>query len=165
MQAGSGFIAFVYPRVDYERSAPMMKTLSSGVIVVRFFQGSARYLLLRAYRYWDFPKGEVEPGEDPLTSAIREVREETTLGALAFRWGHGYRETPVYGRGKVARYYVAESACGEVSMPVNPELGRPEHHEFRWLTYAEARERLADRVKPVLDWARNRVGAPDVQDQ
>lgn len=134
-------------------------TLSAGVVVVRFFEGTACYLLLRVYRYWDFPKGEVEAGEDPLTAAIREVREETTLEALAFPWGRGYRETPVYGRGKVARYYVAESARGEVSMPVNPELGRPEHHEFRWLAYRDARERLADRVKPILDWAHNRVGA------
>lgn len=137
----------------------MTTTLSAGVIVVRFFEGTARYLLLRVYRYWDFPKGEVEAGEDPLTAAIREVREETTLEALAFRWGHGYRETPVYGRAKVARYYVAESTRGEVSMPVNPELGRAEHHEFRWLECREARERLADRVKPILDWAHDRVGA------
>ncbi|NIR58308.1 MAG: NUDIX hydrolase, partial [Gammaproteobacteria bacterium] len=33
--------------------------LSAGVVVVRTDRDGPRYLLLRAYRYWDFPKGEV----------------------------------------------------------------------------------------------------------
>ena len=43
-----------------------------------------RVLLLRVYNYWDCPKGVVEPGEDPLATARREVREETTLDDLDF---------------------------------------------------------------------------------
>ena len=46
---------------------------SAGVVVVRRSAGGWRYLLLRAYGYWDFPKGEVEPGEDPLEAARREL--------------------------------------------------------------------------------------------
>ncbi len=38
--------------------------LSAGVIIVRRFDDEWRYLLLRVYNYRDFPKGEVEPGED-----------------------------------------------------------------------------------------------------
>ncbi len=129
------------------------KTLSAGIIIVRRQLDGPRYLLLRAYNYWDFPKGLVEPGEDALTSAIREVEEETTLRTLQFHWGHDYRETPPYGRGKVARYYLAESKDQPVALPVNPELGRPEHHEFRWLDYRQARKQVAPRVQPILDWA------------
>ncbi|MGH8579780.1 MAG: NUDIX domain-containing protein [Gammaproteobacteria bacterium] len=33
--------------------------------------------MLRAYNYWDFPKGTVEPAEDPFEAACREVEEET----------------------------------------------------------------------------------------
>ena len=135
--------------------------LSAGVIVVRRFAGGPRYLCLRAYRYWDFPKGEVGADEDPLTAAVREVEEETGLTHLAFPWGQEYRETPPYRRGKVARYYLAESERGEVRLPVSAELGRPEHHEFRWLDYAGARERLAERVRPILDWADALVEARD----
>ncbi len=131
--------------------------LSAGVVVVRTDRDGPRYLLLRAYRYWDFPKGEVEVGEDPVVAARREVREETTLADLRFRWGHDYRETDPYGRGKVARYYLAEAPGGAVTLPVNPELGRPEHHEHRWATYEEARRLLSLRVRPVLDWAQRRV--------
>ncbi len=61
------------------------KILSAGVIVVRLVEQTPQYLLLRAYSYWDFPKGEVEAGEDPLHAAVREVQEETTLGELVFR--------------------------------------------------------------------------------
>lgn len=129
------------------------QTLSAGVIVVRKHADGFRYLLLRAFRYWDFPKGLVEAGEDPLASAVREVAEETMLNKLEFRWGEGYREAEPYARGKVARYYVAQSAEGEVSLPVSPELGQAEHHEFRWLDYKAARKLLAPRVQPILDWA------------
>jgi bis(5'-nucleosidyl)-tetraphosphatase len=125
--------------------------------VVRRREGEARYLLLRVYRYWDFPKGELAPGEEPFAAALREVAEETTLTDLRLTWGERWQETPPYAGGKVARYYLAESRVGEVRLPVSPELGRPEHHEARWLTYAEARERLGDRLRPVLDWARSLV--------
>ena len=135
------------------------QTLSAGVIVVRRHADGYRYLLLRAYSYWDFSKGLVESGEAPLASAVREVAEETTLTDLNFRWGEDYRETEPYARAKVARYYVAESAQGEVSLPVSPELGHPEHQEFRWLDYKAARKLLAPRVQPILDWAHALVSA------
>jgi bis(5'-nucleosidyl)-tetraphosphatase len=137
-----------------------VRTLSAGVVVVRFAGGEGpEYLLLRAYRYWDFPKGEVAQGEDPLAAAVREVREETTLADLEFRWGRDYRETAVYGRGKVARYYVAATPGASVRLPPSPELGRPEHHEYRWLGFAAARRLLADRVKPILDWVQALISA------
>jgi bis(5'-nucleosidyl)-tetraphosphatase len=49
-------------------------------------------------------------------------------------------------------------------LPVNPELGAPEHHEFRWTSYEEAQALVNDRVGAVLDWARGRVSeTEDVQ--
>jgi len=129
-------------------------TLSAGVVVVRRWPDGWRFLLLRAWRNWDFPKGEVEAGEAPLAAARREVAEETGLLELAFRWGEGWCETAPYGRGKVARYYLAEARRGEVTLPVNPELGRPEHHEFRWIAGDAAGRLLPARLQRVLEWAR-----------
>ena len=126
---------------------------SAGVVVVRHFPTGRRYLLLRCYQYWDFPKGEIEAGEPPLAAAIREVREETSLADLDFRWGESFIETPPYSRGKVARYYLAESPGDEVSLPVSPELGRPEHDEFRWLERDGALALVNPRIRAVLEWA------------
>lgn len=120
---------------------------------MRFQDRTPNYLLLRVFGYWDFPKGCVEPGESPIQAAIREVAEETGLIDLNFRWGYGFIETPPYAKGKVARYYVAESSQGQVRLPVNPQLGRPEHHEYRWLPYDKARSLLVARLQRVLDWA------------
>lgn len=131
--------------------------LSAGVIVVRPEAMGHRYLLLRAYQYWDFPKGMVEPGETPLAAARREVWEETTLTDLAFRWGEEFRDTPPYRKGKVARYYLAECRNGTVALPPSAELGRPEHDEFRWVSFGEALELLSPRVRPILRWAEETI--------
>lgn len=130
-----------------------MKTRSSGVVVARQTDSGWRYLLLRVYRYWDFPKGVVEAGEDPLVAACREVREETGIENLDFVWGHDYWETPPYGAGKVARYYLALTRESHVTLPVSAELGRAEHHEFRWVSYGEGMTLLGDRLQSVLRWA------------
>jgi len=126
---------------------------SAGVVVVRSTPDGWRYLLLRAYRYWDFPKGEVETGEDPLDAARREVAEETGLKQLVFRWGTVCCETAPYAGGKVARYYLASTDQPEIRLPVNLQLGRPEHHEFRWLDRRHAEALLNERVGRVLRWA------------
>ena len=127
--------------------------LSAGIILIRQTDTGCRYLLLRAYNYWDFPKGEVEAGEPPLLAAQRETVEETGIQQFVFRWGDTYYETPPYAGGKVARYYLAETRRSEVILGVNPELGRAEHHEYRWASYREARSLLNARVLAVLDWA------------
>lgn len=128
-------------------------TLSAGIVPVRQFADGPRYLVLRAFNYWDFPKGVVEPGEEPLQAAQRELLEETNLSELLFRWGKGYQETPPYGIGKIARYYLAESPRGEVSLPHNSQLGRAEHEEFRWVGFEEAQPLLVARLKVILNWA------------
>ena len=134
------------------------RILSAGVVVVRRVDDEWRVLLLRAYKNWDCPKGTVEAREDPLTAARREVREETTIEDLEFRWGETFTETLPYSKNKVARYYLAETRTVEAKLPVSPELGRPEHHEWRWLTWEEAEQRVVDRLWEVLRWAQERVG-------
>ena len=118
------------------------------------------YLLLRAYRNWDFPKGLVEPGEQPLDAALREVREETTLENLAFDWGTDFMDTGPYNKGKISRYYIARSSEMRVHLPINPELGFPEHQEARWVKFDTALAMVSPRLKPVLQWASATIGAP-----
>ena len=133
------------------------RILSAGVVVVRRVDDGWRVLLLRVYKYWDFPKGVVEAGEDPLTAAQREVLEETSIDDLEFRWGVDFIETAPYSRNKVARYYLATTNTVAVKLPINPELGKPEHHEWRWLAFAEAMTLAVPRLKSVLEWASTTV--------
>lgn len=132
--------------------------LSAGVVVVRQAAEGWLFLMLRAYRNWDFPKGLVESGEDPLHAARREVTEETLISDLQFGWGEIYFETEPYSRNKVARYYVGQTGCEAVTLPVRPELGRPEHHECRWVPFDEALSLASARVEPVLRWAAKTIG-------
>jgi len=132
--------------------------LSAGVVIVRAGPTGWLFLLLRAYRNWDFPKGVVEPGEDPLAAARREVREETLIDDLRFAWGEEYRETAPYANNKVARYYLAETLTEGVTLPVSPELGRPEHNEARWVDLAGAMALSSPRVAPIVQWAAGKLG-------
>ena len=135
------------------------KILSAGIVVMRRENDIWMYLLLRAYRYWDFPKGKCEKGEQPLAAALREAEEETTLTEFDFDWGEDFFETGPYAQGKVARYYIAQTIQTDVDLPISPELGRPEHDEFKWVTYEEALKIVSPRVTQVLRWARNITGA------
>lgn len=134
------------------------RRLSAGVAVVRRTASGWLFLMLRAYRNWDFPKGMVEPGEDPLVAARREVREETLIEHLEFNWGEVYRETGPYGNRKVARYYLAATPTEKVSLPVNPDLGRPEHSEWRWVDRDTALSLASKRLEPIVRWAAETVG-------
>jgi bis(5'-nucleosidyl)-tetraphosphatase len=127
--------------------------MSSGVVVVSVLERKLRFLLLRAYRNWDFPKGLVELGELPIDAAIREVREETRLDDISFDWGMEFMETGPYNKGKIARYYIARSKETHIELPINPELGTPEHHEARWVDYERALSMVTARLQPVVRWA------------
>ena len=143
--------------VDTENKIVAPKILSCGIVPVRYAAGGWKLLILRAFKNWDFPKGIVEPNEDPLDAAKREVEEETSITDLEFVFGEDFKETVPYANNKVARYYVAETHTEEITLPISPELGRPEHDEWRWVTCDEAEDYLPPRLTHVLAWARERI--------
>ena len=61
-----------------------------GGVGILALDGENRAALVRQYRYafgramWEIPAGKREPGEEPLTTARRELQEE--VGASAARW-------------------------------------------------------------------------------
>jgi len=117
----------------------MGREISAGVILVRN-RSQREYLLLDYGSHWDFPKGHIEPGEDPQTTAARELQEET--GIRDARFVPGFRESMRYfyrkaGEGmlKVVIFFLAETPTGEVTLS-------HEHSGYLWLPYEEAVKRL-----------------------
>ena len=108
--------------------------------------------MLRAFKNWDLPKGLVDTGRRD-RQRQREVAEETGLADLDCRSARN--GTLPYGdRKKVARYYLCETGEHDVKLLISAELGRPEHQEFRWVSFDEAEELLPPRLAGVLGWAR-----------
>lgn len=134
------------------------KKLSCGIVLAREHEDQWLTLVLRAYHNWDFPKGVCEEGEQPFDAARREVEEESGIVELLFDWGDRCIETGPYNKGKVARYYLARTGQEKVEMGISPELGRPEHSEFRWVSFDEAYDLTAPRVREVVVWARQIIG-------
>ncbi|MDH3860235.1 MAG: NUDIX domain-containing protein [Gammaproteobacteria bacterium] len=133
--------------------------LSCGVILVRRTDDGWVTLMLRAFHHWDFPKGIRERGEEPMEAAVREVGEETGVTDLSFDWGDRFFETGPYSRGKVARYFIAATGQKDVEMGISPETGEPEHHEWRWVTFYEAYDLGSPRVRSIVQWGRQIIGA------
>lgn len=67
----------------------MLLERSAGAVVFSIkYSGNVFFLLLRySAGHWDFPKGNIEDGEDEVQAACREIREETGIENVVFLEG------------------------------------------------------------------------------
>ena len=100
---------------------------------------------------WTFIAGEQEPGERPEDTAIREVKEETTLRIQA---GDviGEREHPKTGRTMI---YLAATPTHGTEIHVGDE---DELAEVRWVSLAAADELLPGMFEPVREHLARELG-------
>lgn len=136
-------------------TTPTTVVRSAGVVIARRQAGIYRLLVLRAARYWDFPKGLIEEAEDAHDAARREATEGTGISDLTFDAAESHKETIAYGTGEIARYYLAITTTDEVTLPIAHELGKPVYDEWRWVTFDEAEDVLPPRLTAVLAWVRD----------
>jgi bis(5'-nucleosidyl)-tetraphosphatase len=67
----------------------MLLERSAGAVVFSIkHSGNVFFLLLRySAGHWDFPKGNIEDGENEVQAACREIREETGIEKVVFLEG------------------------------------------------------------------------------
>jgi bis(5'-nucleosidyl)-tetraphosphatase len=120
--------------------------------VVRHDGERYRLLCLRSFDSWDFPKGAVAQGEEPLEQALAHSRDATGIAHPVLPWGEEYRETVPFDDGRVSRYYLAQTASADVVLRQPAGHGSAGDYEYRWVTVDEAEDILPPRLALVLDW-------------
>lgn len=127
---------------------------SFGTIPFTSARGQLQFLVIQMYSsaggtHWTFPKGRPEAGEDPLTTALRETREEVgltvepiaNLDPLIERYEFVGREGTI---SKTVIYYLARSKETPLTLQTS------EVKEASWLSYEAARKQLSYEEKKLL---------------
>ena len=117
------------------------RDLKSGQIVFLLLQYPAGH--------WDFPKGNIEKGENEIDTARREVSEETNIDDIHIKSGfkkvveYYYRRGPALIHKKVT-YYLAEVTTTKVQIS-------EEHLGYQWLSIDESIAKVSfEKSKKVL---------------
>lgn len=114
---------------------------AAGCVVWRHGKDEPEVLVVHRPRWddWSFPKGKLDPGEEPIAAAVREVEEET---GLRVRVGARLRDdhyTISSGQPKTVSYWVARPAR---SADVSGYQFNAEIDGVAWAPLSEARRRL-----------------------
>lgn len=102
---------------------------------------------------WTVPWGRVEPGESPMSAAIREAHEEAGV-EVAVVGLLGVQELPAPQTGGVALVYLGQHAGGDLQ-PRDRETDAAGYYSAAALTELE-------RLEPWSEWLVRRVLAGDV---
>jgi 8-oxo-dGTP diphosphatase len=124
-------------RDDFELGDGLPDVAAAGGVVVRSGDGGRRVAVIHRPKYmdWSLPKGKLEPGEDWLEAALREVEEETGYDCKASIELPHVSYLDRKGRRKLVRYWLMEPVDGEFQP-------HGEVDELRWVGREQAEELL-----------------------
>jgi ADP-ribose pyrophosphatase len=126
-----------------------------GSTVVMPVDEKRRVLLVRQYRLpaqqylWELPAGRIDPGENALQAAKRELREETGCRAKKFIKLAAFYPSPGFLAEKMTIYLAKEITLGQA------EPMEDERIQTRWFTAKEIDELI--RSRKILD-AKTMIG-------
>jgi putative (di)nucleoside polyphosphate hydrolase len=112
---------------------------------------------------WQMPQGGIDPGEDPLQAALREMEEEIGVAAklaevIAESRGWLSYDLPadladkVWGgryRGQRQKWYLARFKGRDSD--INIETPHPEFKEWRWLPFRQLPELIVPFKRPIYE--------------
>jgi 8-oxo-dGTP pyrophosphatase MutT (NUDIX family) len=127
----------------------MEREFSAGGILVKVIRGRPMLAAIRPQGkpegVWALPKGNLDPGERPEETAVREVREETGVeGRLVDKLGdvkYTYTRRSGVRVFKIVSFYLLRAGKGRIGQIEEPM--RVEVAEARWLPLDEAPRLLA----------------------
>ena len=131
----------------------MRREFSAGGVLVRRLQGDWMFAAIRPRGrpegLWALPKGNIDPGERPEETAVREVEEETgarghaagKLGDVRYVYTQSWGEARGERVFKVVSFYLVRYSGGRLG-EISDEMRR-EVDEARWFPLAESADVLA----------------------
>jgi 8-oxo-dGTP pyrophosphatase MutT (NUDIX family) len=149
-----------------DRNDGVEREFSAGGVLVKVIRGRPMVAAIRPQGKpegtWALPKGNLDPGEAPVETALREVREETGVeGRLVEKLGDvKYTYTRRGGPRvfKIVSFYLLRAGRGRLG--AIDEAMRIEVAEARWLPLDEAPRLLAyGGEREMAAKARDRFGA------
>ncbi|TMI15804.1 NUDIX domain-containing protein [Candidatus Bathyarchaeota archaeon] len=119
-----------------------IRVTSAGGVVYRWDKDNPLFLLLASNKrgVWCLPKGLIEEGEDEVTTAMREVREETgvsrvklhgKLGAIKYQFGFRAKTYD-----KTVHFFLFETDQADAKVGT-------EHDAMEWMPYEKALHTLS----------------------
>ena len=135
----------------------------AGVVEVFLVHPGGPFWARRDDGAWSIPKGEIEPGHDPLDTACREFREETGFKGQDFPTVVPLAPVKQSG-GKIVHAFAAEGDCDAAAIRSNTFVlhGRthPEVDRADWFELEEGRRKILAGQRPLLDELSRLLAAP-----
>lgn len=92
-----------------------------------------KFLLMRHKNRWDLPKGHAEPGEDILTTALRETQEESGVPAKDIEVDPDFQFIIEYCVNGVRRGTYEKRVTYFIGyLPKTRDIELTEHSDYRW---------------------------------